>query len=216
MTNLFNEYFSFFEKFSNEFGNELSDLNVGILDDFIKNKVNIKRFHEKYVIGNKPHIMLVGINPGRFGAGKTGIPFLDFDSLSKLLPDIDSNESERSSKFIFDIIEDIGVEKFYQQCHISNLSWFGFYDLTNIKNVNYNLLPKHIATVLLDNFVEEVKFIDPSVIIPISDIVNWELTLNLRVKGKIDTIIENRLYHPATKYANKADYLKVLNKYLIS
>jgi hypothetical protein len=34
-------------------------------------------FYEKYYADNKKRSLIIGINPGRFGAGVTGIPFTD-------------------------------------------------------------------------------------------------------------------------------------------
>jgi hypothetical protein len=36
-----------------------------------------KKFYGKYYSDNKPRCLILGINPGRFGGGVTGIPFTD-------------------------------------------------------------------------------------------------------------------------------------------
>jgi len=33
------------------------------------------KFYKKYYNDNNPRFLILGINPGRFGAGVTGIPF---------------------------------------------------------------------------------------------------------------------------------------------
>ena len=208
------DYFEFYEKFKNKFESELNHLNIGIIDDFIDNKINIENFYKNYITKNQPKTFLVGINPGKNGAGKTGIPFIDYNSLSKIIKNVDKNESEKSSKFIFEIIEHFGIDKFYKHIHLTNICPLGFYDLKTKRNINYNTLPTHIAQYLLENFIEEVEIFKPDTIIPISDIVDWELRLNLLKKGKLNAKIENRLYHPASKFAKKNDYISILEKYI--
>ena len=70
--------------------------------------------------------VICGINPGRNGAGKTGVPFLDFNSLSQLLPNLKKEDSERSSQFFFEIVEHFGAKKFYETFYVTNISWLGF------------------------------------------------------------------------------------------
>lgn len=41
-------------------------------------------------------VVLCGINPGRNGAGKTGIPFIDFSGASHLLSGIGQNDSRNN------------------------------------------------------------------------------------------------------------------------
>ena len=36
-----------------------------------------KQFYHRYYADEKPRIAILGINPGRFGAGVTGVPFTD-------------------------------------------------------------------------------------------------------------------------------------------
>ena len=67
---------------------------IELLDDFLDNWENVKRFYEKYYANGYPKTVLCGINPGKNGAGKTGIPFLDFDSLSKLIDGIEHTDTE--------------------------------------------------------------------------------------------------------------------------
>ena len=82
--------------------------------------------------------MLLGINPGRYGGGLTGIPFTDPVVLSKNCH-ISNNFrqiSELSSCFIYEVIESIGgPEVFYQKHYITGLSPLGY--VQNGKNLNY-------------------------------------------------------------------------------
>ena len=211
---LYNEYFEFLEKFKKKYGEELDKINIGILEEFKENKFWIKKFHEKYVENNKPKIIICGINPGRFGAGKTGIPFLDFNSLRNIFPEIQSVDKEKTATFMFEVIQRFGIDEFYNKFHLTNLSWYGFYNKTTGKNVNYNELPSHIANFLLEKFVQEVNYLKADIIIPISDIALWELTLNLKKNSKISSTIEKRLYHPSTRFAKKEEYIEMFEKFI--
>jgi hypothetical protein len=72
---------------------------ISVLREFESNKSVADEFTLRYCSQRKPTVVLCGINPGRLGAGKTGVPFLDFCSLSKLLPNVNREESERSAFF---------------------------------------------------------------------------------------------------------------------
>lgn len=219
MRTIVEEYFDFYEIFKNKYFEELQSKNFGILSCFLDNKIHINEFHKKYIQPNSPKVVICGINPGRFGAGLTGIPFIDFESLSKMLPNIENKGSERSAKFFFSVIQEFGIEDFYQKFHVTNLSWYGFNQLDKGKNVNYYSIPTDIQIYLIDKFVEEMDFINPEFIIPLSENVYWEL-LCLKKRNKIKAEIGTRLYHPA--YAIRAKdlnipkkaYMETLTKYL--
>lgn len=100
------------------------------------------QFYHKFYNDNKPRKMILGINPGRFGAGVTGIPFTDTKRLEEKcglsLPG--TSTRELSSVFIYDVIEAYGgTEKFYSTYFISALSPLGFVIINDKgKEVNYN------------------------------------------------------------------------------
>ena len=97
-----------------------------------------EKFFSKYFADNQNRHFLFGINPGRFGAGVTGIPFTDPKILSEICG-IDNSfkmRNELSSLFIYESIEAFGgVEKFYSQFYITSVCPLGF--LTKGKNCNY-------------------------------------------------------------------------------
>ncbi len=86
--------------------------------------------------------MIVGINPGRLGAGVTGIPFTDsYRLLEKCGIVIDGLVTyEPSSVFVYDVVDAYGgAESFYRDFYITSVSPLGFVKL-NSKNreVNFN------------------------------------------------------------------------------
>lgn len=98
----------------------------------------MRAFYEKYYSDDKERILLLGINPGRFGAGRTGIPFTDPVNLERVCG-IDNElqkKHELSSIFIYDIIEAYGgPADFFSDFYISSTSPLGF--LKDGKNYNY-------------------------------------------------------------------------------
>jgi hypothetical protein len=98
----------------------------------------VEIFLVKYFSDTNRRKLLVGINPGRFGAGITGI---NFTGPRQLLQNcgIDhpfGNSSELSAEFIYEMIERFGgPERFYSKWFIYSVSPLGF--TRNGINMNY-------------------------------------------------------------------------------
>lgn len=98
----------------------------------------VKAFLDKYYTDNEPRTLVLGINPGRFGAGVTGINFTAPKQLTEqcginhtLKP-----QSELSAEFIYEVIGRYGgCEPFYNRFFISAVSPLGFVKAG--KNMNY-------------------------------------------------------------------------------
>ena len=97
-----------------------------------------KTFYDKYYDDTKGRRLILGINPGRHGAGVTGIPFTDPIKLEKEC-DISNNFDKRgelSSDFIYQLINSMGGAKhFYAHYFIGAVSPLGF--VKEGKNYNY-------------------------------------------------------------------------------
>jgi hypothetical protein len=95
-------------------------------------------FYKKYYSDKKKRILIMGINPGRFGAGITGIPFTDPVKLNTILG-IENQfiqKKEPSAGFIYDMIDAFGgAKKFYREFLISAVCPLGF--TKSGKNYNY-------------------------------------------------------------------------------
>lgn len=95
-------------------------------------------FYQKYYHDDQPRYCIIGINPGRFGGGITGIPFTDPIRLEKECG-ISNNwakKQELSSVYVYDVIHAFGGSKaFYEQFYITSLSPLGF--TKDGKNLNY-------------------------------------------------------------------------------
>lgn len=96
-----------------------------------------KQFYTRFYNDTTERIMILGINPGRFGGGITGVPFTDPLKLEQLgikndLP----KKRELSADFIYQMIDACGgPEKFYKRFYISAVSPLGF--VKDDKNLNY-------------------------------------------------------------------------------
>lgn len=97
-----------------------------------------KEFYNKYYNDKNNRILLLGINPGRFGAGVTGIAFTDPINLEKAL-NINNNfekKPELSATFIHQAIRNYGGYKpFFNKFLLTAVSPLGF--VKNGININY-------------------------------------------------------------------------------
>jgi uracil-DNA glycosylase len=95
-------------------------------------------FYEKYYADNQSRTFIFGINPGRFGAGLTGVPFTDPIRLAAEcgIENGFPKKPELSSIFVWQFINAYGgAEVFCRDFYITSLSPLGF--VKNGKNVNY-------------------------------------------------------------------------------
>ncbi|HVX48528.1 MAG TPA: uracil-DNA glycosylase family protein [Chitinophagaceae bacterium] len=95
-------------------------------------------FYKSFYHDSRPRHLLLGINPGRFGGGITGIPFTDPIRLQQDCG-IENNfqkKQELSSVFIYDMIQAFGgPQAFYSRFYISSISPLGF--IKDGRNLNY-------------------------------------------------------------------------------
>jgi hypothetical protein len=100
------------------------------------------RFYRKYYDDHNSRHLILGINPGRFGAGITGIPFTDPKRLVEKckIPFDGPPAHEPSSVFIYEMIEAFGgADFFYSKFYIHSVCPLGFtQSVKNGREVNYN------------------------------------------------------------------------------
>jgi hypothetical protein len=98
----------------------------------------VREFYNRFFNDTKPRVFVVGINPGRFGAGVTGISFTTPQAL-RAHCGIDNNLTptpELSSRFIYQVVEAFGgAEEFYSQFFLTSL--FPLALVKDGKNYNY-------------------------------------------------------------------------------
>jgi hypothetical protein len=98
----------------------------------------VGQFLSKYYHDSEERTMFLGINPGRFGAGVTGVNFTAPKQLKEFcgIDHAFKQQSELSAEFIYEMIEAYGgVRKFYSQFFIGSVCPLGF--IQNGKNLNY-------------------------------------------------------------------------------
>lgn len=138
---------------------------IGIMNPFKENDQIIplsSTFYRKYYNDCDKRHLILGINPGRFGAGVTGIPFTDTKRLREKcgIPYTGKETHEPSSVFVYEVIEAYGgPEKFYHDLYIHSIFPLGFViidDLGKMKNYNY-YDSKALTEAIYDFSVENIR-----------------------------------------------------------
>ena len=123
---------------------------VEILKPFTQpaSAASAEAFYRKFYNDPDPRTFIVGINPGRFGAGVTGIPFTDPVKL-QLYCGIDNDfarKTELSADFIYQVITGFGgAQDFYYRFYFTSVSPLGF--IKNGLNLNYYDDPQVMASI---------------------------------------------------------------------
>lgn len=98
----------------------------------------VEAFFHKFYHDIEPRRIFLGINPGRFGAGVTGVNFTASRQLTEFcgINHPFKKGTELSAEFIYDMIEAYGgVHAFYSHFFIGSVCPLGF--VRNGKNLNY-------------------------------------------------------------------------------
>lgn len=124
-------------------------------------------FYTRFFSDNQPRHVILGINPGRLGAGTTGIPFTDTIRLRDKchIPYTGSPTYEPSSVFVYDMIDAYGgTHEFYGKFLISAVCPLGF-TITNQnrRTINFNYydsreLMRAVYGFILDTLKKQLEF----------------------------------------------------------
>ena len=121
-------------------------------------------FYTKYYKTDKARRIILGINPGRLGAGVTGIPFTDPKILEEKLKIKNpfQKRNELSSIYVYDLIQAYGgPAKFFKNFFISSVCPLGF-----TKNgINYNYYDDKELYQSVERYI--VKYIQSQLNLPI-------------------------------------------------
>jgi hypothetical protein len=115
-------------------------------------------FYTRFYSDNAPRRLIMGINPGRHGAGVTGIPFTDTVRLWEnchIEPIGIPTTKELSSVFVYQVVEAYGgAVAFYRDFYINSVCPLGFTKQTDKgKEVNYNYYDSRELTAAVQDFV---------------------------------------------------------------
>ena len=118
-------------------------------------------FYRKFYSDSRKRKIILGINPGRFGAGITGVPFTDPVKLEMLgITNSFAKKIELSANFIYTMIDGYGgPQKFYSNYYISALSPLGF--VKDGKNLNYydiRELQEAVEPFMVDCLNQQLEF----------------------------------------------------------
>jgi hypothetical protein len=180
-------------------------------------------FYKKYYSDNHQRHLLLGINPGRFGGGITGIPFTDPIRLEKVcgIQNDFVKKQELSSVFIYEMIDAFGgVNKFYHQFYISAVSPLGF--VKHGKNLNYydeKELMQRIQPFVVDCMQQQIAFgLKTDVCFCIGEGENFKYVQKLNAQynwfNKIETVAHPRFimqYRLKRKEEFINDYVRKLS-----
>lgn len=119
----------------------------------------VESFYHKYYDDDKPRFIILGINPGRFGGGLTGIPFTDPKRLESECGIVYEGKitHEPSSVFVYDVVNAYGgVTDFYRDFYINSVCPLGFTSVNNAgKEINYNYYDSKELTKAVYHFIIE-------------------------------------------------------------
>ncbi len=148
----------------------------------------LKQFLNKFYSDDHKRVLLLGINPGRYGAGITGINFTAPKQLREYC-DIENpfSGSELSAEFIYTMIHAYGgVQKFYSHFFIGSVCPLGL--VQDGKNLNYydeKELLKTVEPFIVENLSRLISFnVNNDICISIGGEKNFKYLCLLNVKYK--------------------------------
>ncbi len=137
------------------------------------------RFYHHYFDDQNRRTMILGINPGRHGAGITGVPFTDPKVMESVcgIPNPFAKKHELSSIYVYDVIDAYGgVVDFYSKFYISSVCLLGF--LRDGVNCNYyddKVLMKSVEDRIVEGIRAQIGFgIDQSRVIVLGNGKNFK------------------------------------------
>ena len=138
---------------------------IHIMNPFRENKDALpisSEFYKKYYSDDHKRHLILGINPGRFGSGVTGVPFTDTKRLQSEcgIAYTGKETHEPSSVFIYEMINAYGgPAAFYHNFYIHSVCPLGFTATgKNGKEVNYNYYDnKALQTSVLDFIINNIR-----------------------------------------------------------
>lgn len=138
---------------------------ISMMNPFKENKTILplsSAFYKKYYNDASSRHLILGINPGRFGGGVTGIPFTDTKRLiEKCDIKYEGKEThELSSVFVYEVIDAYGgTSDFYKNFYINSICPLGFTATgPNGKEINYNYYDsKELTNAVYDFIIESIQ-----------------------------------------------------------
>ena len=118
---------------------------VEVMNPFLGSRCALaasEAFYHKYYADHDERHIILGINPGRFGAGLTGVPFTDPKRLAQACGihiAACAPAHEPSSVFVYEVIDAMGgPAPFYRKWYINSICPLGFVRVEGGRRKNYN------------------------------------------------------------------------------
>ncbi|MEO8580554.1 MAG: uracil-DNA glycosylase family protein [Gemmatimonadales bacterium] len=104
---------------------------VAVMNPYMEPSVRgcLRKYLDKYFSDNRERVLILGINPGRFGAGVTGVTFADPVALADYcgIPNELPRRRELSSVFVYDVVNALGgPSEFHSRFFLSAVCPLGF------------------------------------------------------------------------------------------
>jgi Domain of unknown function (DUF4918) len=138
---------------------------ISMMNPFRENKKILplsSSFYKKYYNDEHTRHLILGINPGRFGGGATGIPFTDTKRLNEKChiryPGKETHEP--SSVFVYEMINAYGgVAAFYSDFYINSVCPLGFTAVgRHGKEINHNYYDsRELVNAVYDFIIESIQ-----------------------------------------------------------
>lgn len=153
----------------------------------------VERFYQTFYADDQSRQLILGINPGRLGAGSTGLPFTDTKRLNDDcgIPFTPFKTHEPSSVFVYDVIREFGgPTEFYKRFYIGSVSPLGFVTpgKKGMVNINYyddKVLEKAVTPFIISSINKQLDFgLDRSKIFVLGTGKNFKFLDKLNKKEK--------------------------------
>lgn len=126
----------------------------------------LETFYGKFYADENPRKLILGINPGRLGAGSTGLPFTDTKRLNDdcEIPFDTFKSHEPSSVFVYEVINAFGgPAAFYKDFYIGSVCPLGFVQPGKNGQVNINyyddkMLEKSVTSFIVESINKQLDF----------------------------------------------------------
>lgn len=120
----------------------------------------VRRFLTRYFNDYRERALVLGINPGRFGAGVTGITFTDPVAMADFLgiPNHMPRRRELSSVFVYDMIHRFGgADAFYAKFFLTAISPLGYTRAgLNLNYYDEPSLSKAVTPFIVDSLEKQI------------------------------------------------------------
>lgn len=137
---------------------------ISLLDPYRQKEVMelVQQYYSRYYADNRKRVFIWGINPGRLGAGITGIPFTDPPALLQVagIPNLFVQKPESSATFVHEVMGAFGgIKAFTKSFYMTSVCPLGF--VNEGKNFNYYddpLLQKRMTPFIVQSMERQLAF----------------------------------------------------------